>query len=121
MKAIVYSRYGAPDVLRLEDIPKPTPGDDEVVLRVCAFTVNPADWHFMRGTPYLVRLMTGLRKPRNSRAKGNATDMATISDLMAAGKVNSVIDRRYGLSEVPDAIRYLEEGHARGKVVITLS
>ena len=41
-------------------------------------------------------------------------------DLMEAGKVTPVIDRRYRLSEVPEAIRYLEEGHARGKVVITL-
>jgi NADPH:quinone reductase-like Zn-dependent oxidoreductase len=323
MKAIVYSTYGAPDVLRLEDIPKPVPGDDEVVIRVQASTVNPADWHFMRGRPYLVRMMTGLRKPRNSRlgidvagevdtvgrnvtrfkpgdqvfgwcrgafaefvsvsasaivekppsvtfeqaacvpvaavtalqglrdkgriqsghmvlingasggvgtfavqiaksfgadvtavcssrnvemarsigadhvidyskddftqsekhydlildtvgnhslsayrdvltpngryvqiggpnkgqwvgpltaplkaivfslfvsqkfgmfiARGNAADMATIGDLMATGKVKAVIDRRYGLSDVADAIRYLEEGHARGKIVIAFS
>ncbi|MDP9178403.1 MAG: NAD(P)-dependent alcohol dehydrogenase [Gemmatimonadota bacterium] len=64
MKAIVYSSYGPPDVLRLEDIPKPTPGDDEVVIQVRASTVNPADWHFMRGTPYLIRLTSGLSKPR---------------------------------------------------------
>ena len=64
MKAIVYSSYGPPDVLRLEDIPKPAPGDDDVVMRVRASTVNPADWHFMRGTPYLIRLMSGLRKPK---------------------------------------------------------
>ena len=67
MKAIVYSRYGPPDVLRLEDIPKPAPGDGDVVIRVRASTVNPADWHFMRGTPYLIRLMSGLRKPRNTQ------------------------------------------------------
>ena len=65
MKAIVYANYGSPDVLRLEDIPKPAPGDDYVVIRVRASTVNPADWHFMRGTPYLVRVMTGLNKPRS--------------------------------------------------------
>ena len=65
MKAIVYAHYGSPDVLRLEDIPKPAPGDDDVVISVRASTVNPADWHFMRGTPYLVRVMTGLNKPRS--------------------------------------------------------
>ena len=65
MKAIVYANYGSPDVLRLEQIPKPAPGDDDVVIRVRASTVNPADWHFMRGTPYLVRVMTGLNKPRS--------------------------------------------------------
>jgi NADPH:quinone reductase-like Zn-dependent oxidoreductase len=47
-------------------------------------------------------------------------DLATVRDLMATGKVTAVIDRRYRLSEAPEAIRYLEEGHARGKVVITV-
>jgi D-arabinose 1-dehydrogenase-like Zn-dependent alcohol dehydrogenase len=47
-------------------------------------------------------------------------DLTMMHDLMAAGKVTPVIDKRYRLNEVPDAIRYLEEGHARGKVVITL-
>jgi NADPH:quinone reductase-like Zn-dependent oxidoreductase len=46
-------------------------------------------------------------------------DLATLHELMRVGKIEPVIDRRYTLSEVPDAIRYLEEGHARGKVVIT--
>jgi NADPH:quinone reductase-like Zn-dependent oxidoreductase len=47
-------------------------------------------------------------------------DLAILRELMKAGKVTPVIDKRYRLSEVPEAIRYLEEGHARGKVVITL-
>ena len=53
-------------------------------------------------------------------AELNKKDLTILSDLMQAGKVTGVIDRRYKLSEVPEAIRYLEEGHARGKVVITL-
>ena len=53
-------------------------------------------------------------------AELNKKDLTILSDLMQAGKVTPVIDRRYKLSEVPEAIRYLEEGHARGKVVITL-
>jgi NADPH:quinone reductase-like Zn-dependent oxidoreductase len=53
-------------------------------------------------------------------AQLNKEDLAFLSDLMQAGKVTPVIDRRYPLSEVPAAIRYLEEGHARGKVVITV-
>ena len=64
MKAIVYSTYGSPDVLRLEEIDKPTPNDDEVLIKVRAASVNPIDWHFMRGTPYFLRMMTGLRKPK---------------------------------------------------------
>jgi NADPH:quinone reductase-like Zn-dependent oxidoreductase len=50
----------------------------------------------------------------------NQEDLAILEELFAAGKVVPVIDRTYPLSEVPEAIRYLEEGHARGKVVITL-
>jgi len=53
-------------------------------------------------------------------AKSKSGDLATIAQLMAAGKLTPVIDRRYGLNDVPEAIRYLEAGHARGKVVITL-
>jgi NADPH:quinone reductase-like Zn-dependent oxidoreductase len=53
-------------------------------------------------------------------AKPSKEDLTVLRELMAAGKVTPVIDKRYSLSEVPEAIRYLEEGHARGKVVITL-
>ena len=67
MKAIVYHRYGSPDVLECEEIEKPTPGDDEVLIRVRAAAVNPMDWHFVRGTPYFVRMMTGLRRPKDRR------------------------------------------------------
>ena len=67
MKAIVYYNYGSPDVLRCEEIEKPTAGDDEVLIRVRAASVNPLDWHFLRGTPYILRLMGGLRKPKITR------------------------------------------------------
>ena len=67
MKAAVYSRYGPPDVLQIRDIEKPVPKDDEVLIKVRAASVNPVDWHFMRGTPYLMRMQAGLRKPKNTR------------------------------------------------------
>jgi NADPH:quinone reductase-like Zn-dependent oxidoreductase len=66
MKAIVYYRYGSPDVLKCEEIEKPTPADDEVLIRVRAASVNPVDRRF-RGKPYTVRIMTGLRKPKDTR------------------------------------------------------
>jgi NADPH:quinone reductase-like Zn-dependent oxidoreductase len=53
-------------------------------------------------------------------ADPNQKDMATLADLMQSGKVKPVIDRTYKLAELPEAIRYLEEGHARGKVIITM-
>jgi len=67
MKAAVYTRYGPPEVVEIADTEKPVAKDDEVLLKVRAASVNPLDWHFMRGTPYLVRLMTGLRKPKDRR------------------------------------------------------
>ena len=67
MKAIVYHNYGSPDVLRCEDIEKPAAGADQVLIRVRAASVNPLDWHFMRGTPYLLRMAAGLRKPKDTR------------------------------------------------------
>jgi NADPH:quinone reductase-like Zn-dependent oxidoreductase len=50
----------------------------------------------------------------------NKEDLVIVREFMAIGKVTPVIDKRYGLSETPEAFRYMEEGHARGKVVITL-
>src|SRR2546425_10709109 len=67
MKAIVYSNYGSPDVLKCEEIEKPHTGDNEVLIKVRAASVNPVDWHFMRGTPYFVRILAGLRKPKITR------------------------------------------------------
>ena len=67
MKAIVYRNYGSPDVLRCEDVAKPTPGQDEVLVRVRAAALNPLDCHLIRGA-YLMRPMTGLRRPRMTRS-----------------------------------------------------
>ena len=67
MKAIVQDRYGAPmDVLELRDVEIPTVDDDRVLLRVTAASINPLDWHFVRGTPYLVRMQGGLRNPKRT-------------------------------------------------------
>jgi len=65
MKAIVYHRYGPPDVLRLEDVGRPVVAADDVLVRVPAAAVNPGDWDLLHGLPYILRPMTGFRKPRN--------------------------------------------------------
>ena len=67
IKAIVHRCYGPPEVLRLEEIEKPTPADDEVLVRVQAASANPLDWHYMRGTPYVMRLDAGLGAPKSAR------------------------------------------------------
>jgi len=64
MKAIVICDYGSPDVLKFEDVEKCVPSDDQLLIRVRAAAVNPADWHYMRGTPYIARIEMGLRKPK---------------------------------------------------------
>jgi NADPH:quinone reductase-like Zn-dependent oxidoreductase len=84
MKAIVCDKYGAPDVLELREVDKPVVKDDEVLVRVHATSVNPADWHFLTGTPYIVRLAGsgmgfGPRKPKHQ-----------ILGLDLAGRVEAV-------------------------------
>ena len=67
MKAMVYTEYGPPDVLHLEEVQNPTPGDDEVLVKVHAASVNAADWHILRADPFLARLANGLLKPKNTK------------------------------------------------------
>jgi len=65
MKAIVYYNYGSPDVLKLEEIQKPTPSEDEVLVKVHAASVNAGDWRAVRADPFFIRLGGGLLKPKN--------------------------------------------------------
>jgi len=64
MKAIYRPTHGSPDVLELREVEKPVPKNDEVLIRVHASSVNPLDWHFMRGSPFFMRLMEGLTMPK---------------------------------------------------------
>jgi NADPH:quinone reductase-like Zn-dependent oxidoreductase len=141
MKAIVQVKYGPPgEVLELRETDKPEIEDDEVLVRVRAASVHPDVWHVVRGLPYVLRLMrAGLLEPKN-RVPGtdvaghvesvgkNVTQfqqgakkdqLVVLKDLLEDGKIIPVIHRTYPLSEAPEAIRYLEEGHVRGKVIIT--
>jgi 2-desacetyl-2-hydroxyethyl bacteriochlorophyllide A dehydrogenase len=66
MKAVVRHSYGSPDILELQELPKPTPGDGQILIKVLAASVNAGDWHLLRADPFLIRLMGfGLLKPRN--------------------------------------------------------
>jgi NADPH:quinone reductase-like Zn-dependent oxidoreductase len=67
MKAVVYRCYGSPDVVKLEDIAKPAVADDRLLVKVKAASVNPLDWHYMRGKPYIVRPTAGLGAPDDIR------------------------------------------------------
>src|SRR6266699_1723308 len=82
MKAVVYTNYGSPDVLEIRDIKKPVPNDDQVLIKVRAASLNPLDWHFMEGTPYIMRALgAGLRKPKDPRL---GVDLA--GEVEAVGK-----------------------------------
>ncbi len=65
MKAIYYSCYGSTDVLEVAQVEKPKPADDQILIKIRAAGVNPLDWHYMRGSPYLMRLGSGLGLPDN--------------------------------------------------------
>jgi NADPH:quinone reductase-like Zn-dependent oxidoreductase len=65
MKAMVYTEYGPPEVLQLKEVEKPVPKDNEVLIKVYAASVNAGDWHLLRADPFFIRLMSGLRKPKN--------------------------------------------------------
>jgi NADPH:quinone reductase-like Zn-dependent oxidoreductase len=70
MKAITYHKYGTPDVLRMEDIAKPIPGDNEVLVKVHAVSINSWDWDTLTGKPYEYRLLFGLLKPKSTKIHG---------------------------------------------------
>ena len=68
MKAVVYYNYGSPDVLQLEEVEKPVPTDNQVLVKVRAVSINPYDWHFMEGVPYIARVLGfGPLKPTSPR------------------------------------------------------
>jgi NADPH:quinone reductase-like Zn-dependent oxidoreductase len=71
MKAVVYSAYGGPDVLHLADVDAPAPGPNQILVKIHAAALNPYDWHFVRGTPFPMRMMTGgLTAPKPQRRIG---------------------------------------------------
>jgi len=65
MKSVRYYCYGSPEVLEYGDVPRPEPGDGELLVKVHAAGVNPYDWHFMRGSPYVMRLFAGIGAPKD--------------------------------------------------------
>ena len=114
MQAIVYTKYGPPDVLEIKEVEKPTPKGIYVA------TGGSMAQIFQ---PMLIGSwlsMTGGKKMGNLVMKPNKKDLAFMKELLEVGKVVPVIDRRYPLCEVSKALRYYGEGHARGKVVITV-
>ena len=82
MKAIRYHNYGAPDVLQLKEIDKPVPDNGEVLVKVKSASVNPLDWHMMRGRPLFMRLTFGLKKPGQN---GLGADVSGVVESVGSG------------------------------------
>ena len=99
MKAVVYRRYGSPDVLRLQDVPDPVPKAGDVLVRVRAASVNPLDWHLLRGKPYIARSQAGWRKPKRNipgvdvagvvEAVGSEVTLAKVGDEVYGEKTRA--------------------------------
>lgn len=84
MKAIVHRTYGSADVLTLEDVDRPVVGENVALVRVLAASVNPVDWHYMTGTPYIARLNAGLRRPKTHiRGSDVAGRIEAVGDAVA--------------------------------------
>jgi NADPH:quinone reductase-like Zn-dependent oxidoreductase len=96
MKAVVCTKYGSPDVLQLREVAKPTPGDNEVLIRVHAAVVGPADCAFRKGEPFIIRLLYGLTRPRLS-----TPGVEFAGEVEAVGRDAEVFesgDQVYGMS-----------------------
>jgi len=82
MTAVIYRCYGSPDILEVTEVEKPVPADNEILVKVQAASVNPLDWHYMRGSPYLMRLSAGLGSPDDVRM---GVDFAGIVESVGSG------------------------------------
>ncbi len=146
MKAVVYEKYGSPEMLELRDVATPVPGDHEVLVRVHAVSVNDWDWGKLLGSTLLDRMPCGLFKPRRTilgsdiagwieavgkdvtRFKPGDEVFADLSGTWggvaeyacAAETALAVIDTLRTLDEVPEAMRYFGAGRHQGKLVNTL-
>jgi NADPH:quinone reductase-like Zn-dependent oxidoreductase len=81
MKTIVITQYGPPDGLELKEVPKPTPKDDGVLIRVRASSINSWDWEFLNGTPFINRLMFELLKPKTGKQILGADIARTVESI----------------------------------------
>jgi NADPH:quinone reductase-like Zn-dependent oxidoreductase len=123
VSAVQHHCYGAPEVLTLERVAKPVPADDELLIRVHSASVNPLDWHYLRGSPYLMRLMSGIGAPRETRlgvdmagtvaAVGSAVTRFKPGDRVFGGWTGSfgeylVIPESRNVTRIPDNVSFAQ-------------
>ena len=121
-RAIIRTRYGAPEVLELRDVRVPDLAEDGVRIRVHASSVNPLDWHELRGEPYLVRMQAGPRRPREPRLGSDVAGVveavgASVADLAVGDRVLGVASGAWAelvtakarsLVRIPDSLGFPE-------------
>jgi NADPH:quinone reductase-like Zn-dependent oxidoreductase len=113
MKSVVYSQYGSAEVLEISEVEVPAITENQVLVKVQAVSINPADWHFMRGTPYLVRLQSGLTKPKIGKF---GLDMAGVVESVGA----SVSEFQVGDEVFGESMGVLSEYAVLGKNSLAL-
>ena len=121
MSAIVYRCYGSPEVLALEDVEKPSPGDTEVLVKVRAASVNPLDWHYMRGSPYFMRLGAGIGSPDDIRlgvdfagtveAIGDKVPNFNVGDRVFGGRTGAfaeyvLVPEDRAIAHIPESVTF---------------
>jgi NADPH:quinone reductase-like Zn-dependent oxidoreductase len=142
MKAVVYDRYGPPDVLRIEDVPKPVPAADEVLVRIRATGVTRADAHLRSGEPFISRFQSGLRRPRRRilghelagevEAVGAAVTEFSVGDrvfgalpylaLRAGAHAEYItVPERFPLAQMPTGMSFEEAGAIGDGVLLTMN
>ena len=122
MKAAVYRRYGAPDVVAVEEVATPRPGDGEILVRVHAATVGVVDSLARRGMPWYARVQFGPLRPRFPvLGSGSASASGLASASGSASALVAVIAARYPLDRIADAYRRVDAGHKKGNVVVTMA
>ncbi|MFI6318637.1 NAD(P)-dependent alcohol dehydrogenase [Nonomuraea sp. NPDC050556] len=138
MRAIVHHRYGPPEVLRLDDVAKPVPADDEVLVRVRATTVSRTDCAFRAGKPFVGRFVTGLRRPKWPVLGGELAGEveaagSEVTEFQPGDRVFGLNPWRFGahadyvcvpesapLAHMPDALPFEEAGAVCDGVVLAL-
>ena len=131
MHAIVHRKYGTPDVLRYEEIARPVPGDDDRSVSDCRRVLLPAGaFVSCTGGPSMIRWLSRLawmllasrftsQTLTTYMASPNQKALLALKEIVETKKLKPVIERRYALRDVAEALRHVGEGHAQGQTVIT--
>jgi NADPH:quinone reductase-like Zn-dependent oxidoreductase len=142
MKAVVYDRYGPPEVLRIADVPKPVPAHDEVLVRIRAAGVTRSDAHLRAGDPFISRFQSGLRRPKRTilghelageiEAIGAAVTEFTVGDRVfgalpylalrtGAHAEYICVPERFPLAHMPDGMSFEDAGAIGDGALLTLN